>query len=136
MRFPRTSLFGIAIAGLLLAAAAAAGAYAYAQRSDAQRKAAMLTGGDPRRAPDLLRQYGCTGCHQVPGVRAPGGLVGPPLRGLKERVYVGGVLVNTPENLVRWIVDPKAFNPRTAMPVTGLGAQDARHIAAYLYAAQ
>jgi cytochrome c1 len=44
------------------------------------------------------------------------------------------MLLNTPENLVRWIVDPRAVNPHTAMPVTGISAAEARDVVAYLYA--
>jgi cytochrome c len=50
-----------------------------------------------------------------------------------ERLYLGGAVINTPENLIRWIVNPKQFEPRTAMPVTGISHAEARDIAAYLY---
>jgi cytochrome c2 len=63
---------------------------------------------------------------------SPGGRVGPPLGGLKERVYIAGRLTNTPEHLIEWIVDPRAVDPKTAMPVTGVSKSEARHIAAYL----
>jgi cytochrome c1 len=53
---------------------------------------------------------------------------------MSERLFVGGMLPNTPENLVAWIEDPRAINPRTAMPATGIPEQAARDIAAYLYA--
>jgi cytochrome c2 len=33
---------------------------------------------------------------------------------------------------VRWIVNPRAVSPKTAMPVTGISEADARHVAAYL----
>ena len=33
----------------------------------------------------------------------------------------------------RWIVNPKQFDPRTAMPVTGISLGEARDVAAYLY---
>ncbi len=33
----------------------------------------------------------------------------------------------------RWLRDPAAFKPGTAMPDLGLGAQEARDIAAFLY---
>ena len=130
----RARLFAWGAAAALALAAAGAAAYAHSRHNDAQRKAALLTGGDPTLAPALLRAYGCTSCHHVPGVQAPGGLVGQPLRGLKQRLYVGGVLTHTPENLVRWIVNPKAFSPNTAMQVTGISEPEARHVAAYLYA--
>lgn len=56
-----------------------------------------------------------TGCHTIKGVSGARGLVGPPLSDIASRVYVGGTLVSTPENLVSWIVDPRIHNPRTAM---------------------
>ena len=34
--------------------------------------------------------------------------------------------------MVRWLMDPPAVNPRTAMPDTGLRQADAEAIAAYL----
>jgi cytochrome c2 len=57
-----------------------------------------------------------------------------PLGNVADRVYVGGVLTHTPDNLIRWIVDPKQFSPRTAMPTTGINEGQARDVAAYLYA--
>jgi cytochrome c1 len=47
-------------------------------------------------------------------------------------VYIAGRLTNAPEHLIDWIVDPRAADPRTAMPVTGVSRSQARHIAAYL----
>ena len=97
------------------------------------REAAALTGGDPSRGPDLMRKYGCQSCHTVPGVVGANGLVGPPLAGIASRSYIAGVLPNAPDNLLRWIQDPKSVDPKTAMPNTGVTPSDARHIAAYLY---
>jgi cytochrome c1 len=80
--------------------------------------------------------YGCAGCHEIPDLAGPSGRVGPPLRTISERVYIAGVATNTPENLVGWIVNPKALNPKTAMPVTGISEAEARDVAAFLYAQQ
>ena len=123
------------VALLLLAIAGAIGALVYHLHStkEAKRVAMTLTRGDPDQGPDLMRQYGCTGCHKIPGVSGPGGLAGPPLQQVAQRVYVGGVVPNTPQNLIQWIVDPKSINPRTAMPITGISETEARHVAAYLY---
>jgi|SRR5690606_29713722 len=95
--------------------------------------AVQVVGGDPARAPELFREYGCGSCHVVPGVRGARGLVGPPLTDFKHRGYIAGALPNTPENLVRWIQVPQAIEPGTAMPNTGVTPADARHLAAYLY---
>jgi cytochrome c2 len=111
---------------------AAFGNYQREQHKQTQRAAAM-TGGNADRAPAILTHYGCAACHETPGIRAPGGLAGPPLAGIAERLYVGGVTPNTPDNLVQWIVNPKHFSRDTAMPVTGISKAEARDVAAYLY---
>jgi cytochrome c oxidase assembly factor CtaG/cytochrome c2 len=81
----------------------------------------------------LITHYGCGTCHVVSGIRSAHGLVGPPLTGIRDRYYVAGMLVNTPENLARWIHDPKSVNERTAMPRLGVTPIDAADIANYLY---
>jgi len=53
---------------------------------------------------------------------------------MAERAWVAGVLPNEPAALVRWIVDPRAVDPRTAMPDLGVSEAEARDMAAYLYA--
>jgi cytochrome c len=102
-------------------------------RRDRDESAAMLTGGDPRQGAALIDAYGCDACHTIPGIRGADAQVGPALGGVVERVYIAGVLKNTPENLVRWIQDPQAVDERTAMPTLGVSEREARHIAAYLY---
>ena len=97
------------------------------------RNLAQLGGGDPHRGAAAIRTYGCGTCHTIPGVRGANGLVGPPLTGIAERSYIGGVLTNTPENLVRWIQDPPSIDAKTAMPNVGVTYQDAVDIAGYLY---
>lgn len=102
---------------------------------DAEARAAtqMTGGGDVHRGKAAISAYGCGTCHTVPGVRYADGLVGPPLSGMASRMYVGGVAKNTPANLVRWIQDPPAIDPMTAMPRIGVSESDARDIASYLY---
>jgi cytochrome c2 len=117
---------------VLLGAGAAYAVSEYNRRQSMKAEVTALTGGDPDRAPDLITRYGCAGCHDIPGVRGASGRVGPPLRQVAGRVYIGGVLANRPDNLVRWIVNPRAVSPKTAMPVTGISEADARHVAAYL----
>ena len=89
---------------------------------------------DPERGRLLLRQYGCASCHSIRGVASASGNVGPPLNGVAQRVYLGGVLPNTPENMVRWIRGPQRFDPRTAMPDMQVPEAEARDMVAYLYA--
>ncbi|HEU4565694.1 MAG TPA: c-type cytochrome [Gemmatimonadaceae bacterium] len=95
--------------------------------------AARATGGTPERGREALKRYGCQSCHTIPGVTGADGLVGPPLAGIGKRVYIAGVLPNTPANLVKWIESPQAVDSLTAMPTLGVSASDARDMASYLY---
>ncbi|HYD52502.1 MAG TPA: c-type cytochrome [Gemmatimonadaceae bacterium] len=119
---------------LLLALAGVMGAHELSQRrSERMHDARELTGGEPSEGPALMRAYGCGGCHTIPGVPGADGTVGPPLTGFARRQYIGGVALNEPNTLVEWILNPKQFDPKTAMPVTGVTREQARHIAAFLY---
>lgn len=95
--------------------------------------ATLVMGGDPNRGAELIRHYGCGSCHTIPGIRRADANVGPPLQQLRGRVYIAGVIVNTPDNLIRWIQHPQAIAPRTAMPEMGVTPGEALDIAAYLY---
>jgi cytochrome c1 len=96
-------------------------------------RAAGLTDGDPHASEQALLRYGCGGCHTIPGVHRARGLVGPPLTAYGKRIYLAGRVYNLPDNLVRWIMDPQAIEPGTAMPKVGVSEDEARDIAAYLY---
>ena len=96
------------------------------------RETPSVQAGDAENGKLLLRQFGCGKCHEIPGVADARGRVGPPLEGVADRVYLAGVLANTPENLVAFIRDPRAFHPRTAMPDLGVTEPHARDMAAYL----
>ena len=93
-----------------------------------------VQGGDAARGRVLLAQYQCGSCHRIEGVAAARGDIAPPLDSFGQRSYIAGQLPNQPEVLVRWLVDPPALKPGTTMPAMGVSAQDARHMAAYLYA--
>jgi cytochrome c2 len=90
-------------------------------------------GGDPARGVALIRDYGCGSCHQIPGVADADGLVGPPLSNIGVRVYLAGMLRNTPDNLMLWLRHPQQIVPGNVMPDMGMTVPDARDIATYLY---
>jgi cytochrome c len=98
--------------------------------------ARATTGGDPQRGVAAIKRYGCGSCHIIPGVSGAVGLVGPPLSGIGSRIYVAGVLQNTPDNMMRWIENPKAVDEKTVMPNLGVTPKDAADIAGYLYTLQ
>jgi cytochrome c2 len=93
----------------------------------------VATGGDPQRGAKLIQHYACGYCHTIPGIANANGRVGPPLSFFGERLYVAGMLPNTPDNLIAWIRDPQRIVPGNVMPVLGVSENDARDIAAYLY---
>jgi cytochrome c len=100
---------------------------------EAEKNAALMTGGNPQRGRRTIAQYGCSSCHSIPGVPGADGLVGPPLQRIAARTYIGGVLINTPENMIRWLENPPAVDPLTAMPNVHLSDPEARDVASYLF---
>ena len=88
--------------------------------------------GDPARGRIALSQYACRACHIIPGVTGSEVHVGRSLEDLGDRQYVGGKLPNNQANLVRWIRDPQAIDPNTAMPAMGVSERDALDMSAYL----
>ena len=128
----RPAWFGagaILICGAILSFALAA----WRSQEQAERVARAITGGNPKSAPDIIRRYGCGGCHNIPGIVGADGQVGPPLSDLIHRLYIGGVVTNSPDHLVRWIVSPQSFSPGSVMPASGISESEARDVAAYLY---
>jgi cytochrome c2 len=128
---PRSALIVFIV--LLLAVAAGYAGYEYKDMREREQLAEGMTGGNLDRAEDHFIRYGCAGCHTIPGISRANGLVGPQLNSIARRVYVAGMLPNSPDNLIRWIVNPREVNPKTAMPVTGISEREARDVAAYLY---
>jgi cytochrome c2 len=126
----------VLIAILIVLTLGGVASYLYNQlRQDIEQKQAAIaaTGGDPGRGRTVLAHFGCGGCHMIPGIANATGQVGPELGGIARRVYVAGVVTNTPDNLIRFIVDPKSVDAESAMPRTGIDAEEARDVAAYLY---
>jgi cytochrome c len=98
-----------------------------------ERDFAAVPDSNAERGRRAMEHYGCGSCHTIPSVDGASALVGPSLEHMGNRSYVAGVLVNRPENLVAWILDPPGIDPKTAMPHLGVTEQDARDIASYLY---
>jgi cytochrome c2 len=88
--------------------------------------------GDASNGKLLLRQFGCGTCHRIPGVVAAEGTAGPPLQGVASRVYLAGVLPNSPANMASWIRAPQRHKPGTTMPDMGITAAQADDMVAFL----
>jgi cytochrome c len=133
MRKFTASRWVLIIAVIVVIAAGMSSWYAVtANRRDMESRATMVTGGDPEHGRLLVRSTGCAGCHEIPEVDGAIGTVGPPLSSISRRVYIGMVL-NTPEHLIRWLRNPRSIDPMAAMPNVGLSEQEARDVAAFLY---
>ena len=89
--------------------------------------------GSAHRGKVAIEHFGCGSCHTIPGIRSAVGTVGPSLAGVADRSTIAGIVTNTPDELVRWIVMPQSMIPGNAMPNLGVSDGEARDIAAYLY---
>jgi cytochrome c len=98
-----------------------------------RRSPATESAPDPEEGAILLSAHGCGSCHSIPGVSGASGTIGPPLAGYARRAYIAGKLPNRLDNLMRWIRDPQAIEPGTAMPSLPVNEAEARAMAAYLY---
>ncbi len=94
---------------------------------------AATAGGNPKRGREAIVRYGCTACHNIPGVEGPRGMVGPPLDHMASRAVIAGKFQNTPQNLIQWLQNPQSTDPNNSMPNMGVTPDDARDMAAYLY---
>lgn len=103
------------------------------RRAPRPDNAAATRPGDVEAGRRATGQYLCATCHTIPGFVSANNQVGPPLGGIAGRAFLGGVIANTPQNMVRWLRDPQEVDPLSAMPALGLSEQDARDIAAFLY---
>lgn len=114
---------------VLLAAESGRGPIARNESPDTQL---TIEAGEVAQGREIIRDLGCSACHTIPGVPGPYGQIGPSLDGFASRRYIGGVLPNTSDNLLRWLQDPPAISPQTVMPNIGISEAEARDIAAYL----
>ena len=102
---------------------------ACADKTDAPR---AIAGADAARGLAVIDRVGCAACHRIPGVAWPTGSVGGSLDGFADRSLIAGRLPNTAEELARFIRDPSAVKPGTAMPTMGVTPEHARLMADYL----
>jgi cytochrome c2 len=107
------------------------------QRMEMKRRdeaaAAALTGGNPVAGKAAILRYRCGACHSIPGVPRADGQTGPSLAKIATRGFLAGRLPNAPAAMVAWVRAPQSINPGGGMPDLGVGDQEGRDIAAYLY---
>jgi cytochrome c1 len=70
--------------------------------------------------------------HAIPGIADAHGDVGPTLTRIARRVYIAGLLRNSPDNMEQWLMHPQQIVPGNAMPDMQISESDARDITAFL----
>ncbi|MCU1347766.1 MAG: cytochrome c class [Acidobacteria bacterium] len=94
---------------------------------------APRTEGDAPNGAQLLAQYGCNSCHNIPGVQGPKGSIAPSLEHTASKPVIAGKFPSAPETMVRWLENPQSLDPQSTMPNLGVTERDARDMTAYLF---
>jgi cytochrome c oxidase subunit 2 len=90
------------------------------------------TSGEAAKGGKIFLTEACMNCHTVRGTAAAA-RVGPDLTHLNTRETIGaGVLMNTSENLKKWLSNPQAYKPGSLMPNMKLSYDEVNQIVAYL----
>ena len=80
----------------------------------------------------IFERIACITCHAVAGTPASGRF-GPDLTHLMSRdTIASGAVLNTPQNLRRWIQNPNAIKPGSEMPAMGLSDSELNAVTGYL----
>jgi cytochrome c len=96
----------------------------------------VVAGGNAAHGKELLVQYGCGSCHQIPGVAGAQGVVGPSLEHTAAKAMLANKLQNDPTVMQQWLQNPQSLDPQSTMPNLGVTPPDARDLAAFLYTLQ
>ena len=101
--------------------------------TDALKVANRLDDPATKTGRETFLSLACTGCHTVKGTTAAG-KVGPDLTHVASKKSIaGGVLAPVDEtNLTKWIKNPPAVKPTTAMPNLGLSDTQVHDIVQWL----
>jgi cytochrome c oxidase subunit 2 len=94
--------------------------------------------GNAQAGMDFFMNGPCIACHSIEGTKAQGKVAPRPLTRFASYPSIAQVegFVNAPENLAKWLKDPQAVKPGTAMPNLNLGAQNIADLVAYLESLQ
>jgi len=90
------------------------------------------TSGDAAAGSKLFDHLTCVGCHTVAGTPAKSD-IGPDLTHVASReTLAAGRLINTPENLGKWLSDPQEYKPGAHMPNFDFTKEQVQDLVAYL----
>jgi cytochrome c oxidase subunit 2 len=104
----------------------------YAQQAAAN--SAVVEPGNAERGMQAFMNGACIACHSIEGTKAQGKVAPRPLTNFATYPTIAQVdgLTNDAENLAKWLQDPQALKPGTAMPNLNLKAQEIADLVAYL----
>ncbi|MBI2886136.1 MAG: c-type cytochrome [Chloroflexi bacterium] len=122
------------------AAPAGGGAAATATRpagaSGGQSSGGSSGAASADRGKALVTEKGCIACHVIKSVPGAVGTIGPELDGMgdtaKRPKIVVNTLDNTADNLKKWLANPPAVRPGTAMPNLSLSQTEVDSLVAFL----
>ena len=104
----------------------------FSRWADSRRAGATTPAPPAARAGEIVFTRTCGACHTVAGTEALG-RVGPDLTHLASRPSIGaGALVNSPENLSRWIRNAPSIKEGVRMPAIPLDDAQLHAVVAYL----
>lgn len=96
------------------------------------QRAAEPTGTLAREGQEVFLSSRCSECHTIRGTPAAG-TGGPDLTHLAGRsTLAAATLLNSPENLMKWVDDPDAVKPGNLMPTVELDSHSFLALIAYL----
>jgi cytochrome c oxidase subunit 2 len=125
-------LCGLQHAGMLLRVIAHPPAEFEAWLTAQQQPHAEPTSALASRGQELFFSQTCIACHTIAGTDARG-TNGPDLTHVGSRqTLAAGLLINTPDNLARWLENPQAIKPGALMPSFKLSQNDVQALVAYL----
>ncbi len=104
----------------------------YAEQAAAN--SGTVQAGDPQRGHDFFMTGPCTACHSIEGTPAQGKVAPRALTHFASYPNIAQVegFANNADNVKKWLKDPLAHKPGTAMPNLNLTAQQIEDLAAYL----
>jgi cytochrome c oxidase subunit 2 len=80
------------------------------------RKPQLAKGDDAKAGEALFTEKGCITCHTINGKNKAAFDIAPNLTNLKDRTSLASAMIdNTPENLARWIKEPREIKPGALM---------------------
>ena len=104
----------------------------FAKWQDAQRRTAPLALVADEAPGHKLFMERCAGCHTIRGTDAVGDHAPDLTHVNSRRRLAAGLLINTPEHLMKWVVNAQQLKPGSRMPSIALSESETTALASFL----